>query len=117
MMDRLVNAQGDIIRVASGYPYEMLTSAEVANSQRLRDQQMDELRKNNRELIDKLRRTTRRLEQILELTQEAGWDVDVMLATKKAFAEPVDTHGAMPRCNSCQRIWANGDRCPTCPVA
>jgi hypothetical protein len=75
-----------------GYPYEMLTSTEVANVQRLRDEQMIKLQERNREFYNELRRVKRRLDQILGLTREAGWDIDVMLATKRAFAQGVTSY-------------------------
>jgi hypothetical protein len=70
-----------------GYPYERLTSKETANIQRLRDEQMIKLRQEYREVADELYHTEKRLKQIMPILEEMGIDIDVILATKKVFAE------------------------------
>lgn len=67
------------------YPYERLTPEHVADVQRMRDQQMRELCRENDRLQNELYLMTQRLNRILPLLEEMGIDIDVMLATKEAF--------------------------------
>lgn len=86
-MDKLINNEGRTVRVEDNYPYERLTPMDVANIQRLRDRQMRELRQESERLSRELYYAKKRLKEIMPILEELGIDIDVILATKKAFQE------------------------------
>lgn len=72
-----------MIDIDSGYPYERFAFTEVANVQR----QTAKLRLENSQLQNGLYFALRRLGQINTILEEMGIDIDIILATKKVFAE------------------------------
>lgn len=71
-----------------GYPYERLTSKEIADIQRMRDNQIRKLRHENEGLRDELYTLHRWRRQLQTLLEEMGIDPDVLLATAELFKGP-----------------------------
>lgn len=71
-----------------GYPYEKLTTQEVARIQRLRDEQMTQLREENELLEAQLYYANQRLDRLHRLLKEMDIDEGVVLATAALLKGP-----------------------------
>jgi hypothetical protein len=75
-----------------GYPYEHLTSKEIADIQRMRDKQMAKLRHDNRLLREEIYALNTWRKRLMPLLEEMGVDPDVLIATDKALKDQRPWH-------------------------